>query len=142
MISSREITYEIEENTNCFICTSHKPDSNGYPLIWRNGTQLHIHRWIYQFIFDKIPNNKVVHHVCENKLCINYQHLEIKTISIHNSEHHQGESNEQSKLIESQIKEILVDKEHTQNELSKIYGVSQPHISLIKHRGTWNHVVI
>ncbi|KKK82966.1 hypothetical protein LCGC14_2798120 [marine sediment metagenome] len=149
---NKNITYTIVPgplDTDCFICTSHKPNTHGYPQVKRNGNkQQLIHRYLYQIMFGSISNNKHIHHICENKLCINVQHLMPKEHGVHITEHHKGKPNPknqgskhpQAKLTEKQVKTILSDTIHTCQWLGDKHNVTRGLINDIKHRKKWKHI--
>ena len=108
----KEITYDIDRN-GCFVCTSHALSHRGYPRIKRNKAQYRLHRWIYQKMYGMLPTKTHVHHICQNKTCINFQHLKATTRSKHLQDHARGRCPTGVKLTEKQVIEILNDKIHT-----------------------------
>lgn len=72
---TREITYNINEETGCWECTSHKPDSHGYAVIRINKKRLLIHRHMYTLYKGNIPEGLMIRHTCDNPICINPNHL-------------------------------------------------------------------
>lgn len=70
MAHRREIKYIIDEN-GCYICISHKKNEDGYPIYL--GTRLH--RFLYQEKYGKLDSKTVVRHKCNNRACINLEHL-------------------------------------------------------------------
>jgi hypothetical protein len=46
----------------------------GYGQMGRNTLA---HRWIYEQNVGPIPEGMVVHHTCENRLCVNPDHLQL-----------------------------------------------------------------
>lgn len=45
------------------------------------------HRFAYELWVGEIPNDSVVHHVCENLACVRPDHLELKDNGVHQREH-------------------------------------------------------
>ena len=45
------------------------------------------HRWVWQALGRNLPEGYVLHHKCENKGCVNPEHLEPMTRSDHSSHH-------------------------------------------------------
>ncbi len=64
-----------------FIC------KDGYIHIWKNGKNLKYHRWIWEELNGKIPENYVIHHIDGDKLNNNIQNLEMMTMSEHTKRH-------------------------------------------------------
>ncbi len=124
-------------DTDCMICTSHKVDNGGYVRIMRNGKRQLLHRYLYQLMYLQAMFGIVIHHACENKLCINVEHLKPKSDFAHRSDHHKGELAHGSKLTEHQVREILADTKHLHRELAEIYGTNRSNISRIKRGERW-----
>lgn len=77
-IYGREITYEID-GKGCHNCTSHSSHSGGYPRLNVNQKNITISREIYKLNYGEIPKDLVVRHKCDNRMCINLEHLELGT---------------------------------------------------------------
>jgi len=60
------------ENNGCWECVSHSVTNSGYIRYHRNNFN-HMHRWIFNKIYGYLPEE--VMHKCNNKLCINPNHL-------------------------------------------------------------------
>ena len=67
---------------NCWIWNGAK-NNWGYGFSSIKGKAITAHRLSYIFHKGVVPNNKEIHHICNNKLCINPEHL----ISVTKKEH-------------------------------------------------------
>ena len=67
------------QGTKCHQCISHKSNKNGYIHLSRNNNQIYLHRYIWSERNGPIPEGLLVRHKCDNKQCINIEHLEIGT---------------------------------------------------------------
>lgn len=147
--SSRKIDYKVTE-TGCFECTSHAVNSTGYFFIRNNGKTYQLHRFIYKEMFGEIPKGLVVRHKCDNRKCINPEHLELGTLADNNRDRVErgrsgdvkGEKVGTSKLKESEVKEIksLLREGVKGKRIAKIFNVSESAISCIKRGERWQHV--
>jgi hypothetical protein len=71
-LKPKQITWVIEDG--CWVCTSHKPGSTGYPSISQNKSILKL---MYEQKYGKIPKKKCMLHKCDNRKCINPDHVMI-----------------------------------------------------------------
>ena len=146
---AKNIVMEVNED-GCWICVSHSRDTCGYPLIRHKGKLLKLSRFVYEQQHGKIPAGMVVRHTCDNRACINLDHLILGTQADNvrdmmergRSTHLCGTSNGASKLTEKDVHAILADTQHTQRELGKMFGVSQQQICRIKNRKLWKHITM
>jgi hypothetical protein len=76
-IRASPITYK--EVNGCHVCTSHKPLSNGYILLWRKNKRMSIHRYVWEEARGIIPEGMCILHSCDNPLCINIGHFRLGT---------------------------------------------------------------
>jgi len=63
----------VEETSYCWYFHGSK-NSDGYG-IWKEGIQITAHRLSY-LLFKGPIENKIIHHTCECKMCVNPDHLE------------------------------------------------------------------
>ena len=123
----------------------------GYGRIRHEGHMWLAHRLSYRAFNGDIPDGLVVRHKCDNRCCVNPDHLEVGTQkdNVHDSinrgsfvyrDNPKGADHPNAKLTEKQVKEILNSNE-TQRSLAAKYGVSFQLISQIKRGKIWQHAM-
>lgn len=65
-------------------------DGAGYGRINRDGERL-AHVWMWTQKYGEVPEGKELHHSCENKSCVNPDHLEVLTRAEHFARHKRPE---------------------------------------------------
>lgn len=145
---NKKIAFEIDEN-GCFNCTSHSTNSGGYPEIQRKGKHIVLSRFIYMEMFGKIPDGHVIRHKCDNRRCINPEHLisgtprENSRDMVERDRSMYGSRSKSAKLTEEQvleIKRLLRDTTLTKREIAKGYSVARTTVTAINRGETWKHV--
>jgi len=77
-------------------------NKSGYGLftVWnsddKKSTHWKAHRFAYTFFKGHIPNGLQIDHLCENKLCINPEHLEAKTPQANSQTYHDNRQAEKT----------------------------------------------
>lgn len=66
---------KVEKTETCWNWTGCVLKS-GHGQTWFNGKQIYAHRYFYELLVGKIPEGLVIDHLCENKRCVNPEHLE------------------------------------------------------------------
>lgn len=122
-------------------------DCKGYGKKKRNGKVYYAHRLSYcdeKNIAITEIDGLVVMHTCDNPSCVNPAHLMLGTHQdnmndkVSKNRQTKGVENAGAKLTEKEVLEIReLSKSMTQNEISKLFVVSQSQISLIKNRKSW-----
>jgi hypothetical protein len=119
--------------------------SRGYGQICINGKMFSAHRVSWMVHFGKIPDGLHVLHHCDNKKCVNPDHLFLGTNDdnirdkINKGRQSRGTKVGNSKLNDKQVKEIrnLIKEGHEQREIASLYGVSQATINYIHVGKLW-----
>lgn len=65
----------------------HTAPADGYPRMRVGGRKVRVHRYFYEARRGPLPEGYVVHHVCENKRCVNVDHLRGVTRATHLTMH-------------------------------------------------------
>jgi hypothetical protein len=104
------------------------------------------HRFSWMLANGPIPKGMSILHKCDNKLCVNPNHLFLGT---HDDNMHdasmkgrmaRGSNHYMSKLTENQVRKIRKEYANTaitEENLGKKYGITQTDVGLIIRRKTW-----
>jgi hypothetical protein len=147
-MNAKKVDYRITPS-GCWECTSHSPNSDGYPRVVYKGKRMYIHRFIYLTQKGPIPDGMEIRHKCDNPLCINPDHLEIGT---HTDNMHDmvirgrrkpthGSNNPKAKLVEKDVIDIRnrYKNGERQIDIARIYGISRYLVyDAIKRK--WKHI--
>lgn len=133
-----------DQSTGCWIWTGYTT-KHGYGQIKINGKKFRTHRVAWELKNGPIPEGLVVCHKCDNRACVNPDHLFLGTYNDNNQDCVQkgrnvfGERNHFAVLTEAQVEEIrsLKNTGLSQQEIAKRYGVSQANVSAIWLGKVW-----
>jgi len=136
-----EKTYPQSE---CVIWEKSK-DYAGYGVSWLYGRYSRAHRKAWIEKNGPIPDNISVCHTCDNRACINLDHLFLGTPKensedmVKKNRQAKGEDCGNSKLTEEQVKEIRNSPESSRKIAAK-FGTSKTNVLDIKRKKTWRHL--
>lgn len=115
----------------------------------RNEATLLAHRLSYELHYGPIADGMCVLHRCDNRRCVNPDHLFLGTKGDNNTDRHtKGRSNyargeqRSKKLTDADVRMIreLRDLGVPLKEIARRYGIVESHVSQIHRRKIWAHV--
>lgn len=123
---------------------------NGYGQIGFNRKHQTVHRLSYELHKGKIPKHLCVLHSCDNRLCVNPDHLSLGTHKENTKDMIKkgrkplflGENASASKLRNEDVLNIRASYIGGESmiSLAKKYGVRYQSIGAIIYRRTWKHI--
>lgn len=135
-----------DPETGCKIWTG--ASYHGYGMVRYKYHTHKAHRLAYELAYGKLPLEMCVCHTCDNRLCINLEHLWRGTKADNNADmwvkqrHAHGSSNGHAKLKEEDILRIcaLYNRGWKQREIAVEFGVTDRMISCITTGKNWKHI--
>lgn len=140
---------KVNKNTGSGCWEWTKTLDHGYGVFCCHGGWTVAHRWLWEFTYGKIEDPALVLcHKCDNRKCVNLDHLFLGTRAENNadmvskSRHAQGSQNNVSKLTEEQVLEIyeLTKSGTPRKELSEKFNISINVISSVVNGRSWKHL--
>jgi hypothetical protein len=140
------MSYSVASPTGCWLWIGTCHSGHGYGLIRNERKTLLAHRVSWEL--HNGPTTLCVLHKCDNRKCVNPEHLFIGTREENNRDRDQkgrgprGERNWPAKLKASDIPVIraLYVNGWKQAEIAEKFGVSQGAISGVVNKTTWKHI--
>jgi predicted XRE-type DNA-binding protein len=96
-------------------------------------TKTTAHRIAYQLHFGKIPEGLDVMHSCDNRRCVNWEHLSLGTPKQNSEDMVRKGRQRKSQFSEADLADIrnMRSRGMTQQEIANNYGVSRPLVSML-----------
>jgi hypothetical protein len=125
---------------------------NGYARTRVAGRGLLAHRFAFELAHGPIPHGLMVLHECDNRPCINVEHLHLGDANVNAHERARrgrsrlsrvvtvGERNGMSKLSDRRVRFIRRCSACSTRDLARRYGVSTNTISSARRRLSWRHL--
>ncbi len=135
-----------EPNSGCWLWLM-SVNAKGYAHLRWKQVMMRANRFSWQAYRGPIPEGLHVLHHCDNRLCVNPDHLFLGTnqenvddrVRKERSARFVGEAHPRAKLTELDVLFIRQSK-RTGPELAQVYGVSVSLINHIKTRLIWKHI--
>ena len=129
-------------------CIEVKPVHNGYGSVWVNGKSVRAHRHAWEKANGPIPDGLLVCHRCNNKACVNPDHLYLGTCAENLADAKRdglmnwpkGEQHWNTSLTEDDVRAIRADN-RIRREIAADYGIDKTSVTKIKNGSRWGHVV-
>lgn len=140
---------KINPETKCLEWTSFT--YNGYGLFHLNGKARRAHRVYWEMMKGPIPKGLIVCHRCDNRSCVNPEHLFIGTHQDNLDDmrskgrdrfaagHTRGDVWHATRLSEQDVMKIR-DDERPQKEIARDYGIDPSHVSKLKSKQRSKHI--
>lgn len=128
--------------------------TTGYGKVRLSGVLMDAHRAAWIAANGPIPDGLYVLHRCDNRRCVNPEHLFLGTHSDNMKDaaakgrlpQHclRGTDNPHAKLTEAQVLEVYAlahEGRMTQQQIADAYGIGRRRVGKIKHRLIWKHIL-
>lgn len=131
-------------STECIIWT--KAINNiGYGVSWKNGKTIGAHREAYEKVHGSIPKGMVVRHDCDNKACVNPDHLRLGTYADNSAD--MVKRNRQAKgekvgnsVLTNDLVLIIRSLSGSAKEVASLLGCSKTTVKDVRSGKLWSHV--
>lgn len=135
----------IDTTTGCWNCLGSKYGWGGYPGVWNGRKQQRASRFVWMSHNGPLPPKLCVCHKCDNRLCVNLDHLFVGTFQDNAMDaYKKGRMSVPSfaKLTEDQVRAIrsLIDTGMRTCDVAKKYGIDWTTAYNIGRRNSWAYL--
>lgn len=137
----------VKNESGCWVWSG-RPNSSGYGRFTFNKAADTAHRWAYRLFKGEDPGALYVCHSCDNKMCVNPEHLWLGTLQdnirdmVKKGRQAKGARRHNARLDD--VRARAVKELHKigvpQNEIAAFFGIHKATINDVATGKTWRHV--
>ncbi len=141
---------KVNKTNSCWLWTAYK-NHDGYGQFGlKNRKAIGAHRYLYIELYGPIPEGMCVCHTCDNRGCVNPDHLWLGTHRDNMKDRMakkrdaRGQRNGNVKLTDNQVRKIkkhLTRKDISRKEICRKFNIAYPTLCQIAYNITWRDVV-
>lgn len=136
----------VDKTESCWVWT--KSTRAGYGQVHYRGKRWSAHRLFYTLFTGNIPEGMLVCHACDNKLCVNPNHLYVGTHTNNNQDTYKRnrmppkQGHNARNVAKLSLEEALKIKysDIPSKELEGLFKINQSQISRIRSGKTWKNI--
>lgn len=131
-------------NGECWRFTGHIRDDGYGNFTNDRGQPYQAHRYHYELIHGDLPADVFVCHRCDNRACVNPDHLfpgtHADNMADRNVKRRQSFERKWSKITEADVRAIKFNDHRKHDEIAASYGISRTTVSFIKSGKRWGYI--